>query len=354
MSECRHRKKRRLIVAPNIHTGGGLVLLKSLLKCSGSLDDSILILDSRAQKELSFYVGTRDVFWTPCGILGRIKAELFARKRENECTNIFCFHNLPTFFTKKKVSVFLQNRLLVEQSSLSDFSLRPWVRIALERLILKTLFKKIAQFLVQTESMKSTIDNWVNSEGLNQKCSIKITPFVPEIDENDHADSNLPDSTDSDFIYVADGQPHKNHINLLKAWEILASQGHFPKLLLTLPERDYELKSQIKQLSEKKGLSIYDIGMVSNKDIIGLYNESKALIFPSTLESFGLPLVEANQCGLPIIASELDYVRDVCEPCQTFDPNSPISIARAVTRFLGYNHLRNRPMSAEQFIQEYL
>jgi hypothetical protein len=39
--------------------------------------------------------------------------------------------------------------------------------------------------------------------------------------------------------------------------------------------------------------------------------------------------------GLPILAPELDYVRDVCVPIQTFDPHSPVSIARAVKRFLG-------------------
>jgi glycosyltransferase involved in cell wall biosynthesis len=58
------------------------------------------------------------------------------------------------------------------------------------------------------------------------------------------------------------------------------------------------------------------------------------MIFPSILESFGLPLVEASLMGLPIISSELDYVRDVCVPVQTFDPHSPVSIARAVKRFL--------------------
>ena len=47
------------------------------------------------------------------------------------------------------------------------------------------------------------------------------------------------------------------------------------------------------------------------------------------------PLIEAKQAGLPILASELDYVRDVLDPDQTFDPNSDISIARAVKRYLG-------------------
>jgi glycosyltransferase involved in cell wall biosynthesis len=59
------------------------------------------------------------------------------------------------------------------------------------------------------------------------------------------------------------------------------------------------------------------------------------LIYPSQLESFGLPLVEAVSLGLDVIASELDYVRDVVYPVQTFDPTSALSIARAVKRYCG-------------------
>jgi hypothetical protein len=59
------------------------------------------------------------------------------------------------------------------------------------------------------------------------------------------------------------------------------------------------------------------------------------MVFHSTSESFGLPLIEPSSLVLPILASELDYVRDVCVPTDTFKPNSPVSIVRAVKRFLG-------------------
>ena len=63
-----------------------------------------------------------------------------------------------------------------------------------------------------------------------------------------------------------------------------------------------------------------------------LYSQGPVIVFPSYFESFGLPLVEANALDLDIIASELDYVRDVCIPQETFDPHSARSIARAVLR----------------------
>ena len=55
----------------------------------------------------------------------------------------------------------------------------------------------------------------------------------------------------------------------------------------------------------------------------------------SFVESFGMPLIEAKQLGLAIVAAELDYVRDVVTPIETFNPNSSVSIFLSVLRYLG-------------------
>jgi len=80
--------------------------------------------------------------------------------------------------------------------------------------------------------------------------------------------------------------------------------------------------------------------------------ESGAMIFASLTESFGLPLIEATRLGLPIVAPELDYVRDVCLPAQTFDPSSALSIARAVRRFLDCPEPTGALMTASEFWRE--
>ena len=72
------------------------------------------------------------------------------------------------------------------------------------------------------------------------------------------------------------------------------------------------------------------------------------------MESFGLPLIEAKYHGLPILASELDYVRDVVAPVETFNPDSPISIARAVRRYLGNTEPPLQVHSADEFLTEVL
>jgi hypothetical protein len=47
-----------------------------------------------------------------------------------------------------------------------------------------------------------------------------------------------------------------------------------------------------------------------------------------------LPLIEAHEAGVDILASEMDFVRDVVDPVQSFNPFSPISIAKSVKRYL--------------------
>ena len=67
-----------------------------------------------------------------------------------------------------------------------------------------------------------------------------------------------------------------------------------------------------------------------------------ALMFPSLIESLGLPLIEANALSKPIIASNFQYVKDVCFPIKTFNPYSAESIAKAIIDFLSLKDLKHK------------
>ena len=346
--------KKILFVAPNIHTGGGLVLLKALLADPALASSGIFILDYRAKVELIPLVEGSDVLWVKKGVFARLKAELYARKREFDCDKTFCFHNLPTLLTKRKVNVFLQNRLLINDTSISRFSVITQIRIQLERYLLKKFLRHIENVYVQTNSMKKEFYVWLNARKQKHSYNLNavVTPFIA--DETKSIEVTNDGNSKYDFVYVSDGQPHKNHMNLLEAWRILASWGIKPRLAITLSERDTLLKTELFKLINENELFIDDLGTITHQEVFELYNAAGALIFPSKLESFGLPLIEATRCGLPIVAPELDYVRDVCVPAQTFNPESAISIARAVERFLGYKNRRSEFIQTKQFINQYL
>ena len=65
-----------------------------------------------------------------------------------------------------------------------------------------------------------------------------------------------------------------------------------------------------------------------------------------------LPLLEAQQLSMPILAPELDYVRDVVEPNETFNADSPTSMARAVMRHMNIESAKIQPICAAEFLRQ--
>jgi glycosyltransferase involved in cell wall biosynthesis len=116
----------------------------------------------------------------------------------------------------------------------------------------------------------------------------------------------------------------------------LAKEGIYPVLHLTLSEKyDSELLYKINKVGLSSSILIKNHSDYTHENILELYKKIDALIYPSFTESLGLPLIEARQLGIPVIAAELDYVRDILDPEFTFNPQSELSIARSVKRFMG-------------------
>ncbi|MFQ5644134.1 MAG: glycosyltransferase [Thiogranum sp.] len=303
-------------------------------------------LDSRAQSRLRLPQGL-EVHYVARNGLARFVAEWRLWRASQRDDVILCFNGMPPLFpVRGRVVVFQQNRNLLGMNSLRQFPMRIALRIALERLITKLFRCRVDEYVVQTSTMARDLRRWHGGEPV-----ISVMPF---------ADSFIPgcNSEDAagayDFVYVATGDAHKNHERLLDAWLLLAEAGLFPSLVLTVGAENAKLLGRLEHLCAASRLRIENLGELSREQVLNLYTHARALIYPSTLESFGLPLLEAAACGLPIVASELDYVRDLVEPVETFDAGSAVSIARAVRRFLGCPEPAATVMTASGFLERIL
>lgn len=338
------------IHATNVHQGGGRSLLDALLKglhhCQAefvlSLDDRMPIPDN-----LPDNVKVKRV--RP-SIVQRAGAERWLAHSVGPEDIVLCFGNLPPLFKLRgRAVVFLQNRYLIENAPLNGFPLNVRLRLAAERLWLSKRLMNVDVFVVQTPTMKKLLE--LKVEG---KVPVRILPFVAE--PGSYA-RNLPKlnrhkDTTFDFVYAASGEPHKNHRRLIEAWCLLAEEGQFPSLCLTLDEvRFADLCCMIEKMRYRYGIKVINAGGLPHHDVLALYEKSGAAIYPSKFESFGLPLIEARQMGIAVLASELDYVRDVLDPEQTFDPTSSISIARAVKRFMGVDEQNLPLLDARGFLE---
>lgn len=328
---------RLVIHATNVHQGGGAVLLADLLRSIPPDLAATVAVDARMRvpDDVSAHVRIERV---QPSLLDRLWAEIRLSCRARADDQVLCFGNLPPLFrVHADVSVFLQNRYLVDRHApLGALPVKLRLRLLVERAWLACCRGRARRYFVQTPSMKRLAEECL---GVPVVCA----PFVPEAIRRQGEQSAGHQTLRFDFVYVASGEAHKNHAALISAWGVLAEEGIFPSLALTLaPAMAPELVARLAAETSSRGVRIYNLGSLSHDKLVAVYRESGALIYPSGFESFGLPLIEARLAGLPVLAPELDYVRDIIDPEETFDPSSPVSIARAVLR-----HLKGRRKTVE-------
>jgi len=339
-----------IIHAPNVHQGGGKTLLLPLLEAAHKQCSTVALLDRRLEvpEDLSRAITVVRVAPT---LAGRLLGEWVLRKLARDADRVLCFGNLPPLFAiKGHVTVFLQNRYLTDRSPLDGFPTRVRWRLMAERLWFRHYRTHANSFIVQTSSMQQLAISILGS-------AVEVMALFPELSgyqrRKPHGDQAR--ATTYDFLYVATGEPHKNHAKLLDAWKILAADGLYPSLCLTISESAYpDLVRLIQKEKRDYKLNISNMPAATPSEMRSLYSQAQALLYPSIMESFGLPLIEARQAGLPIIASELDYVRDIVDPEETFDPRSPQSIARAIKRFLRIPETPIPVLQADAFVSRLL
>jgi len=322
------------------------VLLEALLAAWPADEPLRAWLDKRARGSL-VVPQSAQIEWVEARLVSRLAGELSLRRAARDGDRVVCFHGLPPLFNSAaQIEVFVQNRLHLGQMPLDSFSWRTRQRLRFEQTVCRLRRHLVHGYWVQTPSMAKALQQWWG--GASANLSVRVLPFVPASAAEAPAEGS---GRGYDFVYVADGEAHKNHRRLVEAWVLLAEQGFRPSLALTLSARDQALGQWIESQRQAHGLQVYQLGGMAHAQVLHLYRQAGALIFPSLSESFGLPLLEAKAQGCAIVASELDFVRDVCEPVETFDPQSPVSIARAVRRFLQQPEHPAAPVDAASFLR---
>jgi glycosyltransferase involved in cell wall biosynthesis len=138
------------------------------------------------------------------------------------------------------------------------------------------------------------------------------------------------------FLYVARLEhPAKNHLRLIHAFENLASSGEFSGLLV-LPGAPWHGSETVESAVAASPFRdrIRLEGFVDNADLPLWYAAAEALVFPSLMEGFGLPLLEAQACGTRIACANATSLPEVAGPAGIlFDGLDEESIA-AVMRHL--------------------
>lgn len=138
-------------------------------------------------------------------------------------------------------------------------------------------------------------------------------------------------------LYAGQLQPRKNALNLLKAWSIVGKKFPEYKLVLVGMVRDSEYHAALTEAIKQGDIagSVVFAGSVTNEVLRKLYSNARCFAYPSFFEGFGLPLLEAMQCGTPVITSNTSSLPEVVgEAGLLVDPTKPEDIAEALERVL--------------------
>jgi glycosyltransferase involved in cell wall biosynthesis len=125
--------------------------------------------------------------------------------------------------------------------------------------------------------------------------------------ENAHAEIALPEKF---FLFVSTLEPRKGIDTLIAAFARVANE--IVEDLVIVGKRGWDAEKFFAQV-ERAGLNtrVHFLDYVPEEQMPALYNLSRALIFPSRYEGFGLPPLEAMACGTPVICSNTSSLPEV-------------------------------------------
>ena len=224
----------------------------------------------------------------------------------------FLFHSpnfiLPRFEGKKITTIH-------DLSTIRFPQFHPAVRVSFVNNAIEEALLNADHIITDSEFIKNEIiDTFGEKPGKITAIPLGASSsFYPRnINECNRHLSNYGLTYKSYFLFVSTLEPRKNIVNLLEAFKIYRQQNPNGKPLILIGGQGWNNELILNKLSylESKGWARY-LGYVPQDSIPIFYSGAKALLFPSTYEGFGLPVLEAMQSGIPVLTSNHSSMSEI-------------------------------------------
>ncbi len=150
------------------------------------------------------------------------------------------------------------------------------------------------------------------------------------------------------ILSVGTLQPRKNYVRLIRAFTQLTNQP--TNQLIIVGGRGWLYEETLTE-AEKHPDRVRILGFVDDGDLPALYRNAALFVFPSLYEGFGLPVLEALACGVPVVCSNASSLPEVTgDAALLVDPLDTDGLAAAMARALTDADLR-REMIARGLTQ---
>lgn len=146
------------------------------------------------------------------------------------------------------------------------------------------------------------------------------------------------------FVVLGTIEGRKNLVMLLQVWRSLREQmGEQAPKLVVIGQRGWECENVLDLLERCEAVrkSVIELGRCSDQELATWLGHSRALLFPSFAEGYGLPLMEALAAGVPVIASDLPVFREIARGVPDYlDPLDGLGWLQIVRDYAGADSAR--------------
>lgn len=307
------KQKYILVISPNA------CLDKELVRALNERDEPVEIVETSA---LHYSLAEQTSYLS---LLNRLRPDLIH----------FPHFNHPIFYKGNFV-------VTIHDLTLSDYSERG-------NFVKRFIYKKVISNAAYKSKRILTVSDYVNKQ-LTREFGLPVDKVVTTYNGIDSKFTRITnprtlskvdryDLKDPYIISVGQWRSHKNLLRLVEAFKKVTEEvgNKYPKLNLVFVGRKEEKYPQLQHKIDelKLGNRVIFTGFVKDEDLPIIYNNATLFIFASLSEGFGLPGLEAQACGVPVVSSNKTALPEIYgNGALYFDPENVRDMADKITMVL--------------------
>ena len=294
--------------------------------------------------------------------------------KKYSCDILHCTSNTAPFFLDIPLITILHDIIYLESSYLKILksSASPYQKFGniYRKLVVPRVVKKSKKIITVSHFEKNRIGEFFGIKGDDKLDAIYngVSEHFRPITNKDELKRvkdayNLPDKY---FFFLGNTDPKKNTKRTLKAFSDFLKQTGSRHKLVMLDYDKTELNKLLVEINDTNLIKhIILTGYVINTDLPAIYSQCDVFLYPSLRESFGIPMLEAMCCNVPVIASNTSSMPEVAgDAAHLINPYQSEEITKAIIKVLeddAYRKLlcdkglkRSKQFSWKNMAKEYL
>lgn len=211
---------------------------------------------------------------------------------------------------------------------------------------MQTVLSSAAGVIVNSQATAAALADFAHQAGVHAP-PVQVAWLASE---SPITANRVPDQDRPVFVAIGTIEGRKNHLLLLRLWQRLAQAlGPATPQLVLIGQRGWQADAVFALLDHCPVLKdhVHELGCCDDATMLGWLDRARAVLMPSLIEGFGLPVVEALQRGVPVIASDQAVFREIAGEIPLYlDPADDPAWETAVREYCGDCADRSRQLAA--------